>query len=115
MQKNIPTLSRVMPTSGKTFDTVRRRKERQSGKKTDYELFQPLVSCLAMLLTHSILRALGLAPSATVRWFQGSQRLTLSRRVANLAMSLLAHRQPKRSPVASGMVWFKIKTHFIIY
>lgn len=40
MQKNIPTLSRVMPTSGKTFDTVRRRKERQSGKKTDYELLQ---------------------------------------------------------------------------
>ena len=29
-----------MPTSGKTFDTVRRRKERQSGKKTDYELLQ---------------------------------------------------------------------------
>ena len=40
MQKNIPTLSRVMPTSGKTFDTVRRRKERQSGKKADYELLQ---------------------------------------------------------------------------
>ena len=40
MQKKIPTLSRVMPTSGKTFDTVRRRKERQSGKKTDYELLQ---------------------------------------------------------------------------
>lgn len=29
-----------MPTSGKTFDTVRRRKERQSGKKADYELLQ---------------------------------------------------------------------------
>ena len=40
MQKKIPTLSRVMPSSGKTFDTVRRRKERQSGKKTDYELLQ---------------------------------------------------------------------------
>lgn len=40
MQKKIPTLSRVMPTSGKTFDTVRRRKERQSGKKADYELLQ---------------------------------------------------------------------------
>lgn len=40
MQKNIPTLSRVMPTSGKTFDTVRRRKERQSGKKADYDLLQ---------------------------------------------------------------------------
>ena len=40
MQKNIPTLSRVMPSSGKTFDSVRRRKERQSGKKADYELLQ---------------------------------------------------------------------------
>ena len=29
-----------MPSSGKTFDTVRRRKERQSGKKADYELLQ---------------------------------------------------------------------------
>lgn len=29
-----------MPTSGKTFDTVRRRKERQSGKKADYDLLQ---------------------------------------------------------------------------
>lgn len=29
-----------MPSSGKTFDSVRRRKERQSGKKADYELLQ---------------------------------------------------------------------------
>ena len=40
MQKNIPTLSRVMPSSGKTFDSVKRRMERQNGRKTDYELLQ---------------------------------------------------------------------------
>lgn len=40
MQKKIPTLSRVMPSSGKTFDSVKRRMERQSGRKTDYELLQ---------------------------------------------------------------------------
>lgn len=40
MQKKIPTLSRVMPSSGKTFDSVKRRMERQNGRKTDYELLQ---------------------------------------------------------------------------
>lgn len=29
-----------MPSSGKTFDSVKRRMERQSGRKTDYELLQ---------------------------------------------------------------------------
>lgn len=40
MQKKIPTLSRVMPSSGKTFDSVKRRMERKNGRKTDYELLQ---------------------------------------------------------------------------
>lgn len=40
MQKKIPTLSRVMPSKGKTFDSVKRRMERQHGRKTDYELLQ---------------------------------------------------------------------------
>lgn len=40
MLKKIPTLSRVMPSSGKTFDSVKRRMERQNGRKTDYELLQ---------------------------------------------------------------------------
>lgn len=40
MQKKIPTLSRVMPSKGKTFDSVKRRMERQNGRKTDYELLQ---------------------------------------------------------------------------
>ena len=40
MQKKIPTLSRVMPSKGKTFDSVKRRMERQYGRKTDYELLQ---------------------------------------------------------------------------
>lgn len=40
MQKKIPTLSRVMPSSGKTFDSVKRRMERQNGRETDYELLQ---------------------------------------------------------------------------
>ena len=40
MQKKIPTLSRVMPSSGKTFDSVKRRMERQNGRKTDYEMLQ---------------------------------------------------------------------------
>ena len=40
MQKKIPTLSRVMPSSGKTFDSVKRRMEKQNGRKTDYELLQ---------------------------------------------------------------------------
>ena len=40
MQKKIPTLSRVMPSSGKTFDSVKRRMERQNDRKTDYELLQ---------------------------------------------------------------------------
>lgn len=40
MQKKIPTLSRVMPSSGKTFDSVKRRMEKQHGRKTDYELLQ---------------------------------------------------------------------------
>ena len=40
MQKKIPTLSRVMPSKGKTFDSVKRRMEKQHGRKTDYELLQ---------------------------------------------------------------------------
>lgn len=40
MQKNIPRLSRVMPSSGKTFDSVRRRIQQQLESNTDYTLLQ---------------------------------------------------------------------------